>query len=341
MSDRGQTVALFLNVVDDRLMEYVQRGVRGEGVRVLRPPDPERASLMAMVPEADVLIGWGSDPELLAAAARARLFINPGAGISQHIANFRGLERGRRLVLANGHGNAYAVAQHTVALTLALANKVVPYHQRMVDGVGRGGGARTLYFSGITVGLLGYGAINRHVHRFLRGFDVRFAACRYAWGEDRDPLATEVARYSRGDLEGFFTASDVVIMALPTTAATRGLVTRTELRLLGEQGLLVNVGRAASLVQEDVFAALVDREIAGAAFDVWWGRDRDRSGPEPCRRDPYALPFHTLSNVVMSPHRGADSGGDMKRWDEVIENIRRVRAGRTDFLNVVDLAREY
>ena len=73
----------------------------------------------------------------------------------------------------------------------------------------------------------------------------------------------------------------------------------------------------------------------------WWGRRRDVERSETDRNDPYQFPFHELDNVVMSPHRAADSGGDMRRWDEVVENIKRVHAGRTDFLNVVDLDLEY
>ncbi len=53
------------------------------------------------------------------------------------------------------------------------------------------------------------------------------------------------------------------------------------------------------------------------------------------------FPFHDLDNIVMSPHRGADSGGDLNRWDEVVENIKRVNDGRDDYLNVVDLHLEY
>lgn len=71
---------------------------------------------MAMLPEADILIGWGSDMDMLQAASKLKLFISPGTGISQHIENFRDLNRMRPVILANGHGNSESVAQHAVAL---------------------------------------------------------------------------------------------------------------------------------------------------------------------------------------------------------------------------------
>lgn len=341
MSETRETTALFINRHDDRLIAYLERGLAGTGARVTFLPDGERDSLLALAPEADILIGWGSDMELLRAASKLKLFINPGTGISQHIDNFRELCRTRQVVLANGHGNSYAVAQHTVALTLALANKVIPYHQRMREGHRRPIGQHTLYFNGITIGLLGYGAINTKVHRLLSGFDVRFAACRCGWDNDPGPFATELSTYTPDRLSDFFRDSDVVISALPTTHATRNIVSRRELELLGADGLFVNVGRADAVVQEDLYTALKERIIAGAALEVWWDRRKSDEPDETERRDPYQFPFHELDTIVMSPHRGADSGGDLRRWDEVIENIKRVHAGRTDYLNVVDLDREY
>jgi len=331
------TTALFINQHGADLIEYMERGVEGLPIRILTPPDGERDSLLAMAPDADVLIGWGSDMELLEAAGKMRLFINPGTGVIQHIQNFRALRETRDVVLINGHGNSYAVAQHTVAVLLSLANKVIPHHQRMVDKTPANDHHRTVYFKDITIGFLGYGAINKKVHRFLSGFDVDFTACRRSWDDDPGPFATSVEKFTTEQLSEFFEKSDVVINALPDTTFTKGMVTTKELALLGENGLFVNVGRGSTVVEEDIYKALKERVIAGAAIEVWWARRTDASG----RSDPYGNPFHELDNLVMSPHRGADSGDDLARWDEVIENLKRVHAGRTDYLNVVDIELEY
>ena len=335
---RQTTKVLFLNRHGNELIDYLQRGLDDPAIQLQRPASDDREDLLALTADADVLIGWSSDMELLEAAPKLKLFINPGTGITQHLENFRKIRKTRPVALANGHGNSYAVAQHTVALLLALANKVIPHHLKMVTNQPLGQPQHTVYFKNITIGLLGYGAINTKVHRFLGGFDVKFAACRRTWDKQEEPAPTELARYTNDQIDQFFTDCDVVINALPTTRVTRGIVTMTLLEQLGEGGLFVNVGRGATVVQEDLYQALKQRTIAGAAIEVWWGR-----APEPVdgRRDPYQFPFHELDNLVMSPHRGADSGGDLGRWDEVIENLKRVHAGRTDFLNVVDIDLEY
>lgn len=66
-----------------------------------------------------------------------------------------------------------------------------------------------------------------------------------------------------------------------------------QLKLLGSDGLLVNVGRATALVQGDTYHALKERIITGAALEVWWGRNKD-ADEKTGRRDPYQFPFHDL-----------------------------------------------
>lgn len=339
MTQSTKTRVLFLNPHGEALLDYLKHGLAGLDIELQTPPDRERSSLIPLVPDADVLIGWGSDMEILDAAKNMTLFINPGTGVLQHIEHFRTLRKTRDVVLANGHGNSYAVAQHTVALLLSLANKVIPYHRKMQENIQLEGSHNTTYFKDITIGFLGYGAINTKVHRFLSGFDVSFAAYRRSWDNQSNDTPTALRRFSGDGLGEFFEHSDVVINALPSTRETREMVTIAELTALGEKGLFVNVGRGSTVVQEDIYHALKHGVIAGAALEVWWGR----SGPKPevGRHDPYAFPFHDLDNLVMSPHRAADSGGDLGRWDEVIENLKRVHTGRTDYLNSVDIDLEY
>ena len=93
------------------------------------------------------------------------------------------------------------------------------------------------------------------------------------------------------------------------------------------------------LNQEALYNALATDEIAGAAIDVWYTYK-----PEPNHEGklfPFEFPFDKLENVVLSPHRGASPMDDLKRWNEVIENITRYAEGRRDFINRVFLEREY
>lgn len=331
---------LYMHRLAPEVRSYLEEGLMGQEVEIRTPLGDEKEDLFRELPDADILIGWRSDLEMLSAAKKMKLFINPGTGINQHLENFRELRKTREVILVNGHGNSYAVAQHTVALLLSLSNKVIPYHQKMVLGEKRGPGQRTVYMKGLTIGLLGYGAINSKVHRFLSGFDVNFVVCRRSQ-KNMDDTSGIAKTYSPDQLEEFFGASDIVINSLPTTQATKEMVDKKALEKLGESGLFVNVGRGATVKQEDLYHALKDRVIAGAALEVWWGKVPEEERVDPDRNDPFAFPFHELDNIVMSPHRGADMGGDLERWEEVVENITRFAHGREDFLNVVDIDAEY
>lgn len=337
------TKVFMLNRHNDPLITYLQRGLDGLDIEIQRPTDDTRETLLRQAEHAHVLIGWGSDLEMLERARNLKLFINPGTGITHHLDNFRKLRAANRdVVLANGHGNSYAVAQHTVALLLALTNKVIPYHLKRMEYREPASPQHTVYLKNITVGLLSYGAINSKVHRLLSGFDVKFAACRRSWSDDATTYPTGLEKFTSDQLTAFCQHSDIVINALPHTQHTHELMTMQHWQALGEKGLFVNVGRGATVIEADLYHALKQGVIAGAALEVWWKR-----GPKPedehARHDPYSPehPFHELDNVVMSPHRAADSGGSLDRWDEVIENLKRVHAGRRDYLNVVDLDREY
>ena len=178
MSEADETRVLFINRQSEELLNYIRRGLGDLPITLSMPVDDDEDSLLELVPQAHIIIGWSSGKELLRRAGQMKLFINPGAGVSQHIEAFREARTDRELLLANGHGNSYAVAQHTVALLLSLTNKVIPHHIHMA-GAGQGRpNQRTTYLKGITIGLLGYGAIGSKVHKFLSGFEVDFARFR-------------------------------------------------------------------------------------------------------------------------------------------------------------------
>jgi phosphoglycerate dehydrogenase-like enzyme len=211
----------------------------------------------------------------------------------------------------------------------------------MVGGEWRKGDddAKTLPLHGRTIGLLGYGAINQKVHKLLAAFDVRFAVLRRNWGVSEATLPTPISRYTPPQINEFLDEIDILLIAVPLTPATEGLIGMKELERLGSKGLVVNVARGRIIDQAALYNALAKKVIAGAAIDVWYTYqpDVDESG----HKYPYELPFHTLDNILLSPHRAASPFDDLDRWDEVVENITRFAQGRRALLNVVDTERGY
>ena len=327
---------------NERLQNYLEKGLLDyPQINLIIPPDLEQETLMRLAPEADIIMGWRPTKDLLEKAKNTKLFINPGAGVQHLIPIFKELTADRELILVNGHGNSYFTAQHVVAILLALMNKVIPHHNWMVQGYWRRGDsfAQSIPLRGQKVGLLGYGSVNRLVHKFLSGFDVEFSILKRDWSKEPNSFPTSITKYTIKELNEFLTEIDILIVAVPLTSKTEGLITDKELQLLGEEGMLVNIGRGPIIDEKSLYLALKENKIKGAAIDVWYNYQPEED--EQGRRFPSNYPFHELDNVVLSPHRGASPMNDLKRWDEQIENIIRFAEGRKDFINIVNLDEGY
>ncbi len=335
------TNVLFIWEVRSELQEYLQKGLLDvEDLNLLFLADTSEENLLKHAPEAHIVVGWRPTREFLDTASNMKLFINPGVGVQHHIDTFRELTQNRDITLINGHGNTYFTAQHAVTLLLAATNKIIPHHNWMVEGQWRRGDshAKSVPLRERKIGLLGYGAVNQKVHKFLAGFNVEFLVLKRKWNGDEE-LPTPVKQFLPKDLDEFLEETDMLMIAVPQTEETIGMIGEKELKLLGPESFLVNIARGIVVDEEALYNALQEKTIAGAGIDVWY-----EYRPEPdvdLRKYPTKFPFHELENVVLSPHRGASPMDDLKRWDEVVENVTRFTEGREDFINVVELDRAY
>jgi len=322
---------LFLWVVPTALRERLRSKLPELALEF--PEDDSPEVLRARAPEADAMVGWRYDEALLDAATSCTICVNPGAGV-QHL---RKLWRGREAppLLCNGHGNARLTAEGAVALLLTLAKQVAWHDRAMRRGewVRHGDHDRhpSVGLTGKRLGLLGYGAVNRNVGALLGGFEMDLHVHRRSGAQV--PGAT-----MHTSVGALMEASDVVVVAVPRTPETEGIVGAEELRLLGASGLLVNVARGPVVQEAALHDALSSGVLAGAAIDVWY-----EYAPEPDEAGfshPATRRFDELDNVVLSPHRAASPFTDLERWDDVVGTLRAWAAGETPS-NVVDLDRGY
>jgi phosphoglycerate dehydrogenase-like enzyme len=342
-SSDSKTTVLFIWEVREELRNYLINGLKSlSNIDLLFLDNPTKADFERHASEVDIVVGWRPTKQFLEKAEKLSLFINPGAGVQHLLEQFRNLKRRNEIVLVNGHGNSYFTAQHAVALLLSLTNKIIPHHQWLVQGKWRKGDAdaKSVPLRFRSVGLLGYGSVNQKVHRFLQGFNVDFSVLKRDWSHERvSSYPTKIDKFTSSELNDFLAAIDTLIIAVPQTKETTGLIGEKELSLLGSDAFIVNMSRGPVIKEKDFYYALKNRVIAGAAIDVWYNYQ-----PKPSDNGftfPSKYPFYELDNVVLSPHRGASPMDDLKRWDEVIENITRFHQGRKDFLNVVKLSRGY
>jgi phosphoglycerate dehydrogenase-like enzyme len=172
------------------------------------------------------------------------------------------------------------------------------------------------------VGIIGFGGIGREVGRRAKGLGME------VWAVDSDPgrASEDVDRLlGAEDLETVLAGSDYVVLSVPHTRQTDGLIGAAELALMKGSAVLINVARGRIVDEEALIEALRSGSIRGAGLDVY----RDEPLPEDS-------PLWELDNVCLTPHLGGVSPRFWEREMELIlENTRRYLAGEP-LLNVVD-----
>ena len=182
---------------------------------------------------------------------------------------------------------------------------------------------------GQTVGILGLGNIGREVARLCGAFGMKAIGLRRSAGPER-PFPEVDRVYPREELHQFLAESDFVVLALPLTKETRGLVGEPELRSMKPSAFLINVARGAVVDEGALIRALEDKRIAGAGLDVFI--------QEPLPPDSR---FYELPNVIFSPHISGEMPDYESRATEIFcENLRRYIAGEP-FLHEVDKVKGY
>jgi phosphoglycerate dehydrogenase-like enzyme len=201
---------------------------------------------------------------------------------------------------------AAPTAEMAMTLLLAAAKFIVPIDRafRAHDWTPRHQPNPALLLEGRTALLLGYGRIGQRVARVCHALGMRVLAIRRR-PEASTPAHPPVEVQPLESLHALLPAADALVIALPLTPDTRGLIGAAELALLPPQAVLVNVGRGPIVDEAALYHALHSRKIAAAGLDVWYNYPADESSRS--HTPPSRFPFHELDNVVMSPHRAGGS----------------------------------
>jgi phosphoglycerate dehydrogenase-like enzyme len=209
-------------------------------------------------------------------------------------------------VVHTGYTSAPTI-EFTWALILASARNIVTES----NSVRSGGWQQTVGtdLRGKTLGVLGLGRIGSEVARIGNAFGMKLIA----WSQNMTSEAAGAAGAALASKEQLFEQADILTIHLVLSGRTRGLIGAAELGRMKPTARLINASRGPIVDEQALIGALKNRQIAGAAVDVF--------DIEPL---PASHPFRTLDNVLATPHIGYVSDGLYKTfYEDTVSNIRK------------------
>jgi len=195
------------------------------------------------------------------------------------------------VALFNLHHNAAPTAELAMALLLAAAKRVVVLDRalRAGDWRPRYAEARDLLLEGRTAIVLGAGAVGSRVAKACSGLGMDVVA---------------LGRKTAHRLAGLLPQAHALVVCVPWTGETEGMIGAAELAALPDGAVVVNVARGPVVREQALYEALASGRLR-AGLDVWYEYPKDEAARE--RTQPSTRPFFELDNVVMSPHRGGQA----------------------------------
>ncbi len=231
---------------------------------------------------------------------------------------------------------ADTIAEHTVALMLALSRKLIPSVERTRKGDFTLEGLRGFSLAGKTLGVVGLGHIGERVVELVRAFHMRVVV----YTRHPDLTKAEAPGITFVDLPTLLASSDMVTLHVPLTDETHHMINRETIRLMKKGSYLINTSRGAVVDTEAILWALAQGILAGVALDVLEEEcavkeERQLVTAEflkECNLKTQLLNHVLLTkdNVIITPHSAFNSHEALQEIiDTTIENIRAFIAGKS------------
>jgi D-3-phosphoglycerate dehydrogenase len=270
--------------------------------------------LMERIRESEVLINIRAfthlPQQVLSACSNLRLISIWGTGTDN--VDLKSAAKLGITVTNTPGANALSVAEHTIAILLALARQV-PLLDREVRS-GEWPRIKMAQLSGKVMGLLGLGAIGRHVASMANGLGMKVIA----WTHHPSPERAKESGVRFVSKEELLKNADVVSLHLRLNDETRGFFKKAHFDLMKPSAFIVNTARAGLLSPGALYDALRTKKIAGAALDVY---DQEPPAPED--------PILTLPNVVLTPHNaGMTPEATINGLMMAVENVESFLTGK-------------
>jgi len=301
------------------------------------PKTYERETIEKYLKEVELVIGGSFNKKDLEQAKKLKLIQIPFAGVDK--LDFSLYKNYPDIFICNMHANKNAVAEHAFALILALAKNIIVNDRDLRLGRWHGFSSKepTIQLQGKSLGIVGLGSIGWEIAKIGHALGMKVFALKRKI-EKRDLKKKDILVFlgEKKDLEKVIKESDFIVVAVPLTNETKGLIGKKELKLMKGK-YLINISRGAVIDEESLFKSLKEKHLAGAAVDTWY------QYPSLEQREvlPSKYDFHKLNNLVMSPHTAGYTDRALEEnIKPVFDNIAKIYY-EEEPENRIDLELEY
>lgn len=200
-------------------------------------------------------------------------------------------------VIVCGNVGAFSepIAEHVFGMIIVLGRRLFLHNASLKKGY-YDHRTDAMFLKGKKVGIIGAGGIGQAVARLAKGFGMKTSGVNRS-GKRVEYFDEITTMENIGEV---LSQADVVVLSLPLSLKTKGLIDRSKLEQMKENCILVNVARAGIVVEEDLYNHLKNHPTFRAGFDVWWSRPKQ--GHEFAQR----FPFFELENFIGTPHVSGD-----------------------------------
>lgn len=323
MSDKQIDILIITNrifSIDNEHIELIKERAKGATITVV----PNKDVSDEMLAKAEIIFGLPR-PDDLKKAVNLRWLQLISAGADDYID--LNLYKNKDIILTNCSGvYGIPIAEHVFAMILSHNRNLQEYALLKRDKSWKNI-LSTKDFYGSTVGVIGFGDIGAEVAKRAKAWGARVLVVKRKPSQKPDYVDQ---LYLTDEIDDLLKQSDYVVITLPATERTRGIISREKLAIMKPNAFLVNVGRGELIDQEALIDALRKKRIGGAGLDV--------TTPEPL---PLDNPLWELPNVIISQHSsGISSANDKRRLKIFLKNLDSYLQ-KKELMNIVDFSEGY
>ncbi len=281
-------------LVSDPLSEEGIEILKGSGFPVDIKTGLSEDELCAIIGDYDCLIirsGTKVTAKVIEAAKKLRVIGRAGVGVDNvdiPCATDKGI-----LIMNTPSANILSAAEHSCAMLLALARNIPFAHESMHRGEWKRSKYTGVEMNGKVLGIIGVGRVGGEVAKRMKAFNMTMVGYDpFLPKEVADQLGVRLTT-----LEEVISTADFMTIHTPLLPETRNMISLPQFKMMKPNARIANVARGGIVNEDDLYTALKEGIIAGAAFDVWCD--------EPLNDDEKKL--LELENLVTTPHLGAST----------------------------------